>query len=404
MNAKERVFKALNHEEADRVPCSEGTIDNLEVCKYYGTKYIYKGAANALKRLYYLSFKNEKRLTKILTKWGQKKSTLKIGLMRNVKLFKKIGLDLAAIPLCLFPIQYYKNGYIDEFARIMEFKKNPDDKMDVGYFMGGKLKNFEEYEEFNNQHPLDPDALIRERAYMVGKEAEMATKGKLCIMPAFTGVFEVTVESFGIENFSKLIVKPSQFKKVIDDRGKFAVEMVKRINEWGEAIIADPDVVCLFFDDMGYKKGLYMNPKLYQKYVMPWFKEISKTAHKSGMKVVLHSCGDISQILDDIVAAGIDCINPIEPTVTNKEYDIFKLKEKYRDKLSFMGNVSPQDLADKDPEFIREYTKKLLKEVAPGGGFVLASGHSINPAVKLENFLAMRQIAEKYGKYPINLP
>ncbi|MHA1440011.1 MAG: uroporphyrinogen decarboxylase family protein, partial [Promethearchaeota archaeon] len=65
--------------------------------------------------------------------------------------------------------------------------------------------------------------------------------------------------------------------------------------------------------------------------------------------------------------------------------------------------VSPQDLSDKNPDDIREYTKRLIKEVAPGGGFILSSGHSINPAVKLENYLAMREIAEKYGKYPIKI-
>ena len=67
-----------------------------------------------------------------------------------------------------------------------------------------------------------------------------------------------------------------------------------------------------------------------------------------------------------------------------------------------MGNVSPQDLSDKEPADIEEYTKKLIKNIAPGGGFVLSSGHSINPAVKLENFLAMRETLQKTGNYPIN--
>jgi uroporphyrinogen decarboxylase len=65
--------------------------------------------------------------------------------------------------------------------------------------------------------------------------------------------------------------------------------------------------------------------------------------------------------------------------------------------------VSPQDLAEKTPEFIQDSTKKLIKELAPGGGYILSSGHSINPAVKLENFLAMHKTLEKYGKYPINI-
>ncbi|TFG25626.1 MAG: hypothetical protein EU533_00910 [Promethearchaeota archaeon] len=52
---------------------------------------------------------------------------------------------------------------------------------------------------------------------------------------------------------------------------------------------------------------------------------------------------------------------------------------------------------------MEEYVKKLIKTRAPGGGFILSSGHSINPAIKLENFLAMHETLKKYGKYPIQI-
>ena len=81
--------------------------------------------------------------------------------------------------------------------------------------------------------------------------------------------------------------------------------------------------------------------------------------------------------------------------------NIFKLKEKYGDRLCFMGNVSPQDLADKDEEYIRAYCKKLIQKVGAGGGLILGSAHSINPAIKLENFLAMHEAVRKYGVYPL---
>ena len=67
--------------------------------------------------------------------------------------------------------------------------------------------------------------------------------------------------------------------------------------------------------------------------------------------------------------------------------------------LVFIGNVSPQDLQDKTPDFIREYTTRLMTECKPGGHYILSSGHSINPAVDLQNYLAMREIHSKYAKY-----
>ncbi|MCK4238830.1 MAG: hypothetical protein KAX33_06895, partial [Candidatus Lokiarchaeota archaeon] len=133
----------------------------------------------------------------------------------------------------------------------------------------------------------------------------------------------------------------------------------------------------------------------------PWLEQICKTAHKGGLKLILHSCGDVYQIFEDIIKCGVDAIHPLEPTTANPEYDIFKLNKKYGDKISFIGNVSPMDLANKDSEYIRNYVRKLVDEIAPGGGFILSSGHSINPAIKLENFLAMQETVRKYGKYPI---
>ena len=210
-------------------------------------------------------------------------------------------------------------------------------------------------------------------------------------------MMEMTWEGFGLENFSRLLAKRKNAKKVFDDRGKFSVEMVKRIIEWGGT---GPMLV---FDDYGYKKGLFMSPKNYRELVIPWLTRICKSAHKGDLQVILHSCGDIYEIFEDIINAGVDAINPIEPTTANPDYNIFDLYNKYGDEITFVGNVSPQDLADKNPQDITDYTKRLLKHVALGGGLILSSGHSINPAVKLENFLAMRNSLEKYGSYPIKI-
>jgi uroporphyrinogen decarboxylase len=124
-------------------------------------------------------------------------------------------------------------------------------------------------------------------------------------------------------------------------------------------------------------------------------KEIVDAAHSRKVKVILHSCGNLNEILDDLVKVGIDGLHPIEPTAN---MDIFSIKKNYPN-LTLVGNVSPQDLQDKSPEYIRSYTDQLMNEVKPGGHYILCSGHSINPAIKLENYLAMREVHEKKSKY-----
>ena len=266
--------------------------------------------------------------------------------------------------------------------------------MDIFYYRDGIYKNFEEYEAGIKP---DPDNPRREKYFKAMRKKENESEGKIAIIPAVWGVFEPTWQVFGFSTFSKLLTNPRKIKIVFDRFGKFLVDLIKTFIKWGET-----DAI-MIMDDYGYKSGLLMSPKDYNKYVIPWLNELCKVAHKAGLKVVLHSCGEISKILDDVIKAGIDGLHPIEPTTANPEYNIFKLKEKYGDKITLIGNVSPQDLADKEVDYIMEYTKKLIKEVAPEGGYILSSGHSINPAVKLENFLAMHEIHKKYGKYPIQL-
>jgi len=397
MDAKERILKAINHEEADRVPYWEASIDNLKVCDYYGTKYAFQGVSGYIKIVYNLAFRNAKLMTKIIRFATKRKFVIKTGLKRMAELYQKVGIDFALSPLALFPVKYDKKGWVDDYARRFDFKEVPGDDIEFNYYSGGVLTDFEDYEEFNRKYPLDPDDPYRENNYRVAKQVEAKCNGKLYFMPAIVGMMEASWEGFGLENFSRILARKKEAKKIFDDKGKFAVEMTKRLIDWGE------DGAMLVFDDYGYKAGLFMSPRNYREYVIPWLKRICDTAHKGGIKVLLHSCGDINLIFEDIINAGVDALHPIEPTTANPEYDIFKLKEKYGDKICFIGNVSPQDLSDKSPDDIREYTKKLLKYVAPGGGFILSSGHSINPAIKLENFLAMKNTLDKYGKYPIKV-
>jgi uroporphyrinogen decarboxylase len=119
---------------------------------------------------------------------------------------------------------------------------------------------------------------------------------------------------------------------------------------------------------------------------------------------LFHCDGDLTSIFDDIIKCGVDALNPIESTTANPEYDIFKLNEKYGAKLTFVGNLSPVMLAMGEISEIEAYAKRLIRELAPGGGYIFSSGHFINPAVTLDRFEAMQNVRRKYGTYPIDVP
>ncbi len=397
MNARERILKALNHEESDRVPSYEMEIDNFDVCHHFGEEYVYTGIAKTIKDTYEISNRDTEVLTQTILKATESRGFLKNTFKKQFGLYDKIGIDLFAVPITGYIMMLSRvdqTSFTDEYDRIFDLKENPEDGLELFYYRGGTCKTFKDYQSAPQP---DPDNPRRKKYFTAMKKAEKEFEGRVYAAPALWSTFEATWETFGFTDFCKLLKRPKQVQKVFDDRGKFLVEVLKRYIEWGE------ESVVFVLDDYGYKSGLMISPRDYNKYVIPWLNKICNIAHKAGLKVVLHSCGDIYKILDDLINAGIDGLHPIEPTTANPEYDIFKLNEKYGDKITFIGNVSPQDLADKKPEFIKEYTKKLIKELAPGGGFILSSGHSINPAVKLENYLAMQDTLKKYGKYPIKL-
>jgi len=397
MNARDRIRLALNFEEADRVPSFEMSIDNLKICRYFNEEYVFQGIVKSFSDTYDLYQGDTDSLTKTILMATETRSYLKNTVNKHINLYEKVGIDLALIPLTgyiLFPKLCAKDHFIDEYGRIFDLRRNPSDSMDIAYYRDGAFKNIEEFEE---AEALEIETPRRKKYFKAMKKKEEESQGKISIIPAVWGVFEPTWQVFGFSTFCKLLINSKEIRKVFDTHGKVLVNLVKTIIDWGEA-----DTI-LIMDDYGFKSGLLMSPKNLKSYVLPWLEEASKVAHKGGLKVILHSCGDISELLDDIIKAGIDAIHPIEATTANPDYNIFQLYEKYHHKLSFIGNVSPQDLADKNQKFIEEYTKNLINNLAPGGGFILSSGHSINPAVKLENYLIMHSTLKKYGNYPISI-
>lgn len=388
MDAPTRVLKAIDHEEPDRVPAFESAFTNNTIMAHYGIP-VDDGLRSSVAALKYLPFKDR------IAKWAIGKQSFWVKTMTSgYEFLRRVKIDIGLSLVALLQRKMIKGGVIDEFGRIMMFETYEPDGTIVTTYHGSHLKNFEDYESWERPDPNEPHRLA---AYFAGKEIQAQMNNEILSVPAITGIMEVSWESFGFETFSRILGKPKQAKKVFDDQGKFALELTKILTENGAEIV-------LLWDDYGFKNGLFMSPRNYRTYVFPWLKQICDAAHKQGSKILLHSDGDLMLIFEDIIDCGVDALNPIEPTTANPDYDIFKLKEKYGDKITFVGNISPVMLATGTIKEIEEYSKRLLREVAPGGGYIFGSGHSINPAVTLDRWEAVMRIREKYSSYPIDVP
>ncbi|BHH83501.1 uroporphyrinogen decarboxylase family protein [Desulforhopalus sp. 52FAK] len=149
-------------------------------------------------------------------------------------------------------------------------------------------------------------------------------------------------------------------------------------------------------DDLGAQRGLQFSRDHYLKFIQPRHKQFFDLVKSmSPAKIVFHSCGAITSILDDLVDMGIDCINPVQTSATGMEP--LELKKKWGDKLAFWGGVDSVNILPKgSPADVKKTVEQLVEELGEGGGYVLGSVHNIQPDVPVENILTMFQHAREY--------
>lgn len=174
------------------------------------------------------------------------------------------------------------------------------------------------------------------------------------------------------------------------ERPRFADELLDRICEFNLALVDQacrfPIDMVRFGDDWGSQRGLIMGPRLWRRFIKPRFAAMVQRAASYGKTTFLHSDGDVSEIIPDLIEIGLTVLNPVQPDVM----DIYQLKREYGRDIAFHGGVSVQHLLpDSTPEELRAEIRHLIREVGAGGGFIIAPTHSLGRDIPLENLLAM---------------
>jgi hypothetical protein len=154
--------------------------------------------------------------------------------------------------------------------------------------------------------------------------------------------------------------------------------------------------------DFGSQRGPFISPKSYRELFKPFHIEVNNWIHKhTPWKSFIHSCGSIWRLLDDIIEAGFDILNPVQTTAA--EMDPAALKAKYGDRITFWGGGidTQHTLPFGTPEQVRENVHANMKTFGPGGGFVFNTIHNVQAGVPLENLLALYEAIREYRNYPL---
>ena len=155
------------------------------------------------------------------------------------------------------------------------------------------------------------------------------------------------------------------------------------------AVGDDIDII-LFGDDLGMQSGPQISPEMYREYFKPRHQRMwSRARELANVKVMLHCCGGVRELLPDLIDAGLDVINPVQ--ITARGMETAQLKKDFGREIVFWGGGcdTQQILPNGTPEEVYAHVKQQLEILSPGGGFVFQQVHNILPEVPVENIIAM---------------
>jgi len=147
-------------------------------------------------------------------------------------------------------------------------------------------------------------------------------------------------------------------------------------------------------DDMGFRSGTLISPADLREFVLPGHKRMAKLAHDAGRPYLLHSCGNIEAIMDDLIDdVGIDAKHSFEDTIE----PVAEFKKRYGERIAVLGGIDVDLLCRATEDEIRAHVRKTLEACMPGGGYCLGSGNSIANYVPVDSYLAMLDEGRRFS-------
>ena len=146
-------------------------------------------------------------------------------------------------------------------------------------------------------------------------------------------------------------------------------------------------------DDLGFKTGTLISPKDLREFVLPGHKALAKLAHDAGRPYIMHCCGNLTRIMDDLLDdVKIDGKHSFEDVIEDVRQD----KVRYGDRLSLLGGVDVDFLCRADESQIRQRVDDILERCLPGGGYFLGTGNTVANYIPIENYLIMLDEGRKF--------
>jgi hypothetical protein len=187
--------------------------------------------------------------------------------------------------------------------------------------------------------------------------------------------------------------------KVFERQCEIGIANLARIHQ----VVGDRvEAVFITGTDFGTQNGPFISPKSYRNLFMPFHKAVNGWVHQNtSWKTFIHSCGSVSALIPDFIAAGFDVLNPVQTSAVGMEAAM--LKDRFGSQLTFWGGGvdTQKTLPFGSPDEIRAQVQERMQTFGPGGGFVFNTIHNVQSRIAVENLLALYKAIQEFRTYPL---
>jgi hypothetical protein len=394
----DRVMKAMQHQEADRLPVAEWFAGE------FTSRWIeWRKKSGAVR--------SDAQVT--TASWAA------IGETDETDPNKYYDLDVMLVvpnsdPKFITPEVQQGNGYTIATSGFGCTIKKRHSRLDDDYmapmaeYIDFSIKSPDQYATFTFDDPRDPRRFFEPRQDIISGDGFTvlnsymdnlnAVKDDYCI---FGGIFEAWEGLWRMRGISNALMDmaraPEKVKAFAHRLMDFAIENMRE-----QARLSG----CKFFyiwGDLGYKTGLLFSPKMWREIFFPPLKRLVDAIHKEGCLCVYHSCGhNPDATVEGLIEAGIDGLNPLE---VKAGMDALHIKRQFGDRLTIMGGIDNAGVLGRpagDFEAIEKHALTVFN-AGKGGGLILQTDHCVPGSVPPENYDYYQSLRRQYGDYPLQL-
>jgi uroporphyrinogen decarboxylase len=379
MNSRERVIQAINHQEPDRVPFDINPLHDFYI---------------QLKKHLDLDIQEEI------------KHNFAMEVIPHHLVLERLGVDLIAVKLgspTRKKSRPLTDGYIEDDWSIRYKKVQQPGGGSYYEVIHSPLKNATVDDLMDFPWP-EPDLPGR------GEKAEKRAKfifenTELALMGRFGGpITETALNMLGMEEWMIRLAKDPEFITTL--LGKITEIQIALDRIGLEATGNYLQIFKASGEDLGMQTGPIYSKKMFRNLILPHLKKRFQAARSyldeinPSVKIMLHSCGSIRNFLPDLIESGVDIIDPVQPQAARMNTK--ELKGEFGDRLTFHGGIDIQNvLPFGSKEEIEAEAAQRIKDLAPGGGYILAPAHNVQADVPPENVVTLFQAADRLGRYPL---